>query len=322
MINVIANYNVSDFSRPGIRARPGTGGRSGRGRPGGHAESAAGMVQTGVTADLDPRLVAVGQLPLRIGAVAANRALARDAIARAASQGADIVVLPELTPSGYVFSGPAEARALAESADGPTIREWERLAAAHDLVIAGGFCELGSSGEVLNSAVLVDASGTRAVYRKTHLWDAEPDVFQAGREDPPVVDTPHGRIAVMICYDVEFPEWVRRPALAGAEILLAPVNWPRQPRPRRERPMEVVNVQAQASANRMFIAVADRCLAERGVGWTGGSLIAGPDGYPLAGPAGTGPALLLARCDLSLARSKACGPRNDVHADRRPALYG
>jgi predicted amidohydrolase len=175
---------------------------------------------------------------------------------------------------------------------------------------------------LFNSAVVIDRAGLRAVYRKAHLWDAEPDVFTPGDGDPPVVATRHGRVAVMICYDAEFSEWVRKPALAGAELLAVPVNWPAQPRPPGERAMEVVNAQAQASANRMFIAVADRCRAERGVGWIGGSLIAGPDGYPLAGPAvGDEPATLLAACDLSRAASKACGPRNDVHADRRPDLY-
>src|SRR5712692_6312362 len=194
-----------------------------------------------MNADRSSRLVAVCQLPLSIGSADANRATARAAITRAVSQGAQIVVLPELTPSGYVFSGAAEARAMAEPADGPTVRDWERLAAAHDIVIAGGFCELGVGGELRNSAVLVDASGTRAVYRKAHLWDAEPDVFTPGQGEPPVISTRHGRLAVMICYDAEFPEWVRRPALAGAELLLVPVNWPRQPRRRGERPMEVVS---------------------------------------------------------------------------------
>jgi predicted amidohydrolase len=68
---------------------------------------------------------------------------------------------------------------------------------------------------------------------------------------------------------------------------------------------------------------ADRCGAERGVDWVGGSVIAGPDGYPLAGPAaGDGPELLVADLDLGRARDKRTGPSNDVFADRRPELYG
>jgi 5-aminopentanamidase len=93
--------------------------------------------------------------------------------------------------------------------------------------------------------------------------------------------------------------------------------------PPGERPMVVANVQTAAYANRMFVAAACRCGTERGVGWVGGSIIAGPDGYPLAGPAGPDdPQTVMAACDLALARSKATSARNDPHLDRRPALYG
>ena len=266
--------------------------------------------------------IAVCQLKLAVGDTDHNAAAAREAIVTAAGSGAQIVVLPELTRSGYVFRDAAEARSLAEPADGPSAREWAHLAGRHDLVIAGGFCELGESGAVHNSALLVGPDGARAVYRKAHLWDAEADFFVPGDADPPVVDTAYGRIGVVICYDAEFPEWVRRPALAGADLLAVPTNWPAEPVPGGERPMVVVNVQAAAFANRMFVAAACRCGEERGVSWVGGSLIAGPDGYPLTGPASADQAeVLLADCDLGLARSKANGPRNDVHADRRPSLY-
>ena len=266
--------------------------------------------------------VAACQLSLRIGETGRNRAAARDAIDIAAGQGASVIVLPELVSSGYVFASAAEARSLAEPADGPTVSQWQRLAAQRDLVIVGGFCELGESGEVLNSAAIVDGSGARAIYRKAHLWDAEPDFFIPGDSDPPVVDTAHGRIGVIVCYDAEFPEWVRKPALAGADLLAVPTNWPAEPRPPGERPMVVLNVQAAASVNRIFIAAADRCGTERGVSWVGGTIIAGVDGYPLAGPVcADEPTVLVADCDLRLARCKANSPRNDVHADRRPGLY-
>jgi predicted amidohydrolase len=266
--------------------------------------------------------IAACQLSLRVGETGRNRAAARDAIDIAAAQGAHVVVLPELVSSGYVFADAAEARSLAEPADGPTVTAWRRLAARHHLVIVGGFCELGESGQLLNSAAIVDGEGTRAIYRKAHLWDAEPDVFTPGDGDPPVVDTAYGRIGLMVCYDAEFPEWVRKPALAGADLLAVPTNWPAEPRPPGERPMVVLNVQAAASANRIFIAAADRCGTERGVSWVGGAVIAGVDGYPLAGPVcADEPAVLVADCDLRLARSKANSPRNDVHADRRTDLY-
>jgi predicted amidohydrolase len=266
--------------------------------------------------------VAVCQVSLHVGEVVKNRATALAALGAAADRGARIVVLPELTPSGYVFASPAEARSMAEPPDGPTVTQWAEVARRRGLVIVGGFNELGGDGQLYNSAVLLDPDGTRAVYRKAHLWDEECEFFVPGADPPPVVATEFGRIAMMICYDAEFPEWVRLPALAGADLLAVPTNWPAEPVPPGERPNVVTNVQAAAFANHLFIAAACRCGTERGVSWFGGSLIAGPDGYPLAGPAGAAdPELLIADCDLSRARSKATSPHNDPHLDRRPALY-
>jgi predicted amidohydrolase len=265
--------------------------------------------------------VAVHQLAPVIGDLDGNRARTLAAIDAAAAAGAQVVVLPELAASGYAFADASEARALAEPPDGPTVRGWAERATAHGLVVVGGFAE--AAGDVLhNSAALVDASGLRAVYRKVHLWDRESLVFTPGAAPPAVLDTPHGRIGVMVCYDLEFPEWVRAAALDGAELLCVPTNWPREPRPDGERPMEVMRVMVAASTNRMAVAACDRCGDERGVTWVSGSSIAGPDGWLLAGPPPAAePVLLVADVDLAEARDKALGPRNDALADRRPALY-
>jgi 5-aminopentanamidase len=270
-----------------------------------------------------PIRVACHQLAPVVGELDANRARALAAIDAAADAGAHVVVLPELVSSGYVFRNAAEARALAEPADGPTLGGWAERAAARGLVVAGGFPELGADGSLYNSAALVDADGVRAVYRKAHLWDREKLVFSAGSEPPAAPDTPHGRIGLMVCYDLEFPEWVRLAALAGAELLCVPTNWPREPRPDGERPMEVLRAMVAASTNRMAVAVCDRCGDERGTTWVAGSAIAGSDGWLLAGPpSAPEPVVLTADVDLASSREKALGPRNNVLADRRPALYG
>jgi predicted amidohydrolase len=267
-------------------------------------------------------VVACCQLAPRVGDPERNRAAGCAAITAAADAGARVVVLPELAVSGYVFADADEARALAEPVDGPTVAAWAALARERELVVVGGLCE--RDGDTLrNSAVLVDAGGVRAVYRKAHLWDREDLVFAAGSDAPPVVATAVGRIGIVVCYDLEFPEWIRLPALDGADLLCAPVNWPAAPRPAGERPSEVVRVQAAAATNRMFIAACDRTGAERGVEWVGGSVIVDADGFPLAGPAGPQEATtLIARCRLGDARDKRLGERNDVLADRRPELYG
>jgi predicted amidohydrolase len=148
-------------------------------------------------------------------------------------------------------------------------------------------------------------------------------VFTPGDEPPLVLDTERGRIGLMVCYDLEFPEWVRAAALQHAELLCVPTNWPREPRPAGERPMEVLRAMVAASTNRMAVAVCDRCGAERGIDWVAGTAIAGPDGWLLAGPPpAPEPALVLADVNLAATRDKSLGPRNDALADRRPALYG
>jgi len=276
--------------------------------------------------------VACAQLALSVGDRAGNLARAQAAVRDAAARGARLVVLPELMASGYVFTDAQEARSLAEpAADGPTARLLQDLAAELDLVLVAGVCELDRSqdpdGVLHNSAILVDASGVRAVYRKAHLWDAEKLVFTPGDDGPAVVDTALGRLAVMICYDLEFPEWPRLAALAGAEALCVPTNWPRTRWPDGERPGEVVRAQAAASSNRVWVLACDRTGAEREVDWTGGSVVIDPDGFPVtelfSGPSGgtSRAGLALATVDLSRARDKAVSARNHVLADRRPQLY-
>lgn len=266
-------------------------------------------------------VVACCQLAPVLGDPAANRELAAGAVAAAAARGAAVIVLPELVSSGYVFESGAEARACAEAAGGETVALWARLAAQYRAVIVGGFCEI-AAGVVYNSAALVDDGGLRCVYRKAHLWDRERLWFTPGSAAPPVVATRFGRIAVMICYDLEFPEWVRLPALDGAQLLCAPVNWPASPRPDGERPAEVVRVQADAGLNRMFIAACDRAGEERGATWVCGSVIVDADGWPLAGPPpAAGPVTITAACRLGDALDKGVSPLSDIHRDRRPELY-
>jgi predicted amidohydrolase len=266
--------------------------------------------------------VACRQFAPRVDDRAATRAALAAALASGAAAGADVLVLPELANTGYVFAGAEEARAGAEPLDGPTLTAWHAAAARHGMVVCGGFCEAGDDGRLYNSAALVDATGVRAVYRKAHLWDRERDVFTPGAAPPPVVETEHGRLAMIVCYDLEFPEWPRVAALAGADLLLVPTNWPSDGPFGHDTPMEVLRAMVAAATNHMFVAVCDRHGAERGVEWVAGTAIAGTDGALLAGPAGPGDALLVADIDLAAARDKSYGASNDVHADRRPELYG
>lgn len=255
------------------------------------------------------------QLAPVVGDLDGNLALAADAVGGAVAAGAEVVVLPELVTSGYCFTSAAEARSVAIPAGHPALAGW----GAHGGVVVGGFAELGADGVVHNSAALVDAGGVRAIYRKTHLWDREALFFTPGSAPAPVVETAVGRIGVMICYDLEFPEMPRSVALRGADLLAVPTNWPWVDRPDGQPAPEVVIAMAAARVNRMAVACCDRCGVERGQRWTEASTVVGADGWPLAvaGPDGRA----VADVDLSASRDKRISPGNDVLRDRRPEVY-
>ncbi len=266
-------------------------------------------------------LIASQQLAPTVGDPAGNAEICRAAIAQALNAGAQVVVLPELALSGYMFRDAAEARALAITRDDPLLEEWHELSRASGAVIAGGFCELGDDGNVYNSAVIYPGGDREpAFYRKLHLWDREKLVFTPGDELPPFVDSAVGRVSIVICYDLEFPELTRGIALGGIQLLLVPTNWPLFPRPDGERPGEVVNAMATARDSRMVVACADRAGVERGQAWTQGSAIVDADGWVAA--ESRDPGMVLADVDLEDALNKSLTEYADVINDRRPELYG
>ena len=253
-----------------------------------------------------------------IGDLIGNTELIASQISAAAAAGAQVIVLPELATSGYMFNNADEARAVALAADAPDFGTWS--AAAGAAVVIGGFCELGDDGRLYNSAAVIDADGFAACYRKTHLWDREKLIFTAGNARPPVLVTAHGAIAVMICYDLEFPEVTRRAGLDGAELIVAPVNWPLFDRPEGERSGEVITAMSAARTNRVAVAACDRAGTERGQRWTEATSIISPDGWVLA-EVGPGEGIAITDIDLGLTHDKSVTEHVDLFADRRLDLY-
>ncbi|HWD03522.1 MAG TPA: nitrilase-related carbon-nitrogen hydrolase [Amycolatopsis sp.] len=263
--------------------------------------------------------IVCAQLAPRIGELGANHRQIVSTIAETTAAGADVVVLPELATSGYVFESATEAADCAIPPDDPMIAEWAAAIEGESVVVCG-YAERGPDGVLYNSAALLDATGVLAGYRKGHLWDREKLFFTPGSQPPPVVATRFGRIAVMICYDLEFPEYTRHVALAGADLIAIPTNWPEVARPAGERPPEVLIAQAAARVNRVAIACCDRSGIERGQRWTEGTTIVSHDGWiaATAGPDGR------AHWDTDLvsARDKNISTRNHLFDDRRTDLYG
>lgn len=251
-----------------------------------------------------------------IGDPEGNLAAIGDAVHAAMDAGIELLVLPELATSGY-FLTPDEARASALPASSEVFSGWASELSPRSVLVVG-FCEL--DGQALfNSAAVLTADGVLAVYRKAHLWDAEQELFTPGDAPPVVLDSPVGRLGTLICYDLEFPEMPRRLALDGAEIIAVPTNWPVVPRPLREHAPEVVQAMAAARASQVAITCCDRRGEERGETWTRGTVVVGPDGWPLGEKDHDG--RLDVTVELRMNRFDI-GPRNHVHRDRRPQLYG
>lgn len=251
-----------------------------------------------------------------LGNVARNVESCLDLVRAAVADGADLVVLPELATSGYMFDTREEALAASVTLADPL---WGRLAeAAGGATVVTGFCER-DGDRVFNSAAVLDETGVRSVYRKTHLWDRERAAFDAGDQPPPVVRTRWGTLGVLICYDLEFPEMPRLLGLAGCDVVAVPANWPLMPTPAGEHPAEVIAAMAASRSNGLYIACCDRSGTERGQVWTEGTAIVGPDGWVITTADEDGAAQVVA--DLALARDKSLSTVNDVLRDRRPELY-
>ncbi|TGD98910.1 nitrilase family protein [Methylobacterium nonmethylotrophicum] len=270
-----------------------------------------------------PLRVSCIQFEPEFGAVAKNLARASDLVRAAAREGSRLVVLPELASTGYVFETPEEAAALAEPVpDGPTTRAWGDLAAELGIHIVAGIAE--QAGDALyNAALITGPDGFIGTYRKAHLWYRENLFFRKGDLGFPVFDTALGRIGIAICYDGWFPETFRRLALAGAEIVCIPTNWvPMPDQPAGEAAMANTLHRAAAHSNGIFIACADRVGVERGQPFEGQSLIIGPKGWTLAGPASReAPETISAVIDLAEAGAKDLNEFNSVLGDRRTDLY-
>ena len=261
------------------------------------------------------------QLAPAVGDDAANMAAVGRAIDEAVALGADLIVLPELCTSGYVFESEAEVAAAALSVDSPVFDGWSARLSGSGAVLVAGF-PLKDAHEIFNAAVMLDESGVLAVYRKVHLWNDEKSWFVAGSEAPPVVDTRHGRIGILVCYDLEFPEMVRGLLLEGAEVIAVPTNWPLGDTPDQERPAELHDAMTSARHSHLILAACDRCGSERGVTFTGGSAIIGADGWIKADRPERDAGVITADVDVATARDKTVSARNHILDDRRPDVYG
>src|SRR5438093_3369573 len=169
--------------------------------------------------------VAVAQTEPQLGEKERNLETCLARLEEAAAAGAQLLVLPECAIPGYMFDSAEEALPHAEEIPGPTTEAFERECARLGVHAITGLLE--RDGDTLyNAAILVGPHGLIGSYRKTHLPFLGVDRFVTPGDELKVFDTALGRIGLIICYDLRFPEVTRTLALKGADIVCHPTNFP------------------------------------------------------------------------------------------------
>jgi len=223
---------------------------------------------------------------------AANLAAMLATIEQCATQGADLVVFPEQCLQGYLPSltnyDLTHVSYQVENAEtvaaGPSVQAIAEAAARHEVHVVFGMTERDEDrAEVLyNTAVLVGPDGVVGSYRKVHQPGDEKHIYHPGARFT-VFETPIGRIGMLICYDLCFPESTRSLALAGADLLVLSTAWGMDdPTGAVEQDRMVGNfdlfTRARALENQTWFVGANLVGRLGAFTYPGGSRVVGPDG--------------------------------------------
>ena len=249
------------------------------------------------------------QFTVNQGDVDANRAYTREALRRVAASGANLAVLPEMWSSGFAYKNLNE---LALRTAG-IVEELLELSRELKLVIIGSMPE--PHGEkVFNTIHVADNGRLAGSYRKLHLFSllGEDKAFDSG-DGWLVADTSLGKVGVIICYDLRFPELSRRLALEGARVICVPAQWPK---PRQEHWRTLLR--ARAIENQLFVVSCNACGPIGKLDFFGMSMIIDPKGEVLA-EAGEEQVEIAAELDMQVMEQwRAQIP---CFIDRRPEVY-
>ncbi|ATG18075.1 nitrilase-related carbon-nitrogen hydrolase [Providencia alcalifaciens] len=262
--------------------------------------------------------VALAQFNSELGNKTGNLQRMAQLCEQAASQGAKLICFPELATTGY--RGDLLSTKLWDLSDfegSETDCLFSQLASRLDITIVSGFAERGERlGEVYNAVGVWNpgCENISGVFRKVHAFGIEKQWFKSG-DSFPVFETPIGKIGVMICYDMGFPEVARILTLQGAELLIAPSAWCIQ-----DRDMWDINTACRALENGTHLLAVNRWGHEEDLHLFGGSKIVGPRGQVLCEASCESEALLVGEIDFRLqAHTRLNVP---YLRDRKPLNYG
>jgi predicted amidohydrolase len=276
---------------------------------------------------LDRAVVGIAQWLPRPGDAAANLATALGLIAELGGRRCDLIVLPELWPSGYSPKTLADdVAASAEPLDGPRTAALADAAAAAGAWLAAGSMPERDGADVYNTAVLFGRDGAlHCVHRKAHLYAplGEDLIFSAGPRLTVAVTDDFGVVGLPVCFDGDFPETARALRLAGARVVVQASAYEVE----AEGWWDGL-YPARALENGQWWVMSNQCGRTPSGALLGGSQVISPLGrvvsravkvHEQAEPAG--PALLVAEIALRAELAEADRLNSALWENRREELY-
>ena len=153
-------------------------------------------------------------------------------IKQAKELGSDFIVLPEMFMAYVPSDSTIKPADIAEPIDGPFVSKLKQYAKAYQIYVIFGVYESDSNSNELayNTVICLNRSGELLqAYRKTHLYDAfnykESDTITSGTSSAEVIETEFGKIGIMVCYEIRFPEISRKLVMDGADFIFVPTGW-------------------------------------------------------------------------------------------------
>ncbi|WP_145544258.1 nitrilase-related carbon-nitrogen hydrolase [Yersinia frederiksenii] len=234
-------------------------------------------------------------------------------VEQAAQKGARLITTPEMATTGYCWFDRQEIAPMVETVPGDSTARFAELAQRYQCYIVLGMPEVDRQTALYyNSAVLIGPQGVIGCHRKSHPYISEPKWAAAGDVGHQVFDTPLGRIGMLVCMDIHFPETARLLALDRVDVICHISNWLAE---RTPAPYWI----SRAMENGCYLLESNRWGLERGVQFSGGSCIIEPDGN-IAAVVDGGDGIAYAEIDISRSRQRQV-LGEPVFEQRRPDYY-
>jgi predicted amidohydrolase len=255
--------------------------------------------------------VGVVQFDVKNGQIEANLNTVFGYLKKMVSENVSLAVLPEMFSCSFDNENLREHSRLTDN----VVERLCLFAKKNKMAVTGTLPE-NEGGRIFNTMVFIDVDGKiKQRYRKLHLFRLTGEhLYYAAGDKIVTVDSSFGRIGLMICYDLRFPELARSLFLKGAQMIVVSAQWPE---PRKEHWQTLVK--ARSVENQLFMICSNRTGVDDHLRFPGMSMIVDPVGIVLA-DAGNNDGSAFADIDPGLV--KRARTQIPCMTDRRPEIYG